>query len=197
VGTELTPAHERFLEVLRRGESRSAASAGIIASVRRQAWSLPTPRTDLLAILDEIIPFLRRFSVPPTITHTDFAPWNLRQNRGTIAAFDWDTAELDGLPMYDEVHHLMVVGLLIKRWTAERAHDCLLRFASSAPLGLRSEQVRALQVVYFIHAILRLLVQGHSDDHPMVGWFRDVLCRLHPPAVGWYGKRSLAGGLPG
>jgi hypothetical protein len=197
VGTELTPAHERFLEVLRGGESRSAASAGIIASVRRQAWSLPTPRTDLLAILDEIMPLLRCLPVPSTITHADFVPWNLRQDRGAIAAFDWDTAELDGLPLYDEVNHLMVVGLFIKHWTTEQAHDSLLKFASSAPLGLRPEQVHALQAVYFIHAILRFLVQGHSDGHPTVGWFRDVLCRLYPPAAGRNGKSLLRGGLRG
>jgi hypothetical protein len=195
VGTELTPAHERFLEVLRSSERPSAASAGIIASARRQAWSLPTPRTDLLAILDEIMPLLRRLPVPSTITHTDFVPWNLRQDRGAIAAFDWDTAELDGLPLYDEVHHLMVVGLLVHRWTTGRAFDCLQRFASSAPLGLRPEHARALQAVYFIHSILRFLVQGHSGDDPVVRWYREVLCRLHPPATGRHGKSPLSGGL--
>ena len=133
------------------------------------------------------MPLLKRLPVPRTITHTDFVPWNLRQDRDAIAAFDWDTAELDGLPLYDELHHQIVVGRLIRHWSVERAHDCLLRLASSAPLGLAPEPVRALQVVYFLHAILRFLTQGHADDHPLVAWFRDVLFRLHPPGVGRYG----------
>ena len=94
-------------------------------------------------MLDRLTPTLERLVVPTTIVHTDFVPWNLREKDGVIAAFDWDAAELDGLPLYDELHHELVVGHLVKRWTAERASAHLREVAWSAPLGLSPGQVRA------------------------------------------------------
>ena len=52
--------------------------------------------------------------IPSTIVHGDFAPWNLREHNGQIAAFDWEYAELDGLPLVDQTHYELQVGYLLK-----------------------------------------------------------------------------------
>jgi hypothetical protein len=185
-GTSLTAPHRAFLQRLSNGAIQSAASAGLLDALRRQARALPAPPMDLLAALDAIMPTLREMNVPKTITHTDVVPWNLRLCGGQIAAFDWDTAELDGLPQFDEIHHELMVGYCLHNWPVGRAETYLAAHAQAAPMGLRPPQVRALQTVYLIHSTVRMLMKGHADNHEMVQWYRDVLARVrrldHPPA---------------
>lgn len=178
VGSRLTPAHQRLLDALRGREEKPAAATGMIRSLRSRLRDAPSSCRGLSDVLDRLMPTLEGLVVPTTIVHTDFVPWNLRKKGGVIAAFDWDAAELDGLPLYDELHYELIVGHLIRRWTAEQASDRLQEFSLSAPLGLRPGPVRALQAVYLIHFLLRLVTHGHGEDDRMVVWYRRVLGRL-------------------
>ncbi len=202
VGSRLTPAHLRLLDALRGREVKPAAATGMIGSLRTRLRDAPSPWRGLSEVLDRLTPTLERLAVPTTIVHTDFVPWNLREKGGVIAAFDWDAAELDGLPLYDELHHELIVGYLVKRWTVERASRHLQEIASSAPLGLPPGQVRALQAVYLIHFLLRLATHGHDEDDRMVVWYRRVLAELAADQVETKvacgtGGSSWADGTPG
>jgi hypothetical protein len=130
---------------------------------------------DLSECLDRAMPILESTIVPKTITHTDFAPWNLRETSAGLAAFDWDTAELDGLPLYDRWHHELIVGYCIWNWNSQKAIDYLVAEMRARPLGLERDQVSALQVVFLVHEIARMVQQGHAREHEMVGYYRDCL----------------------
>lgn len=174
-GPAFTPAHREFLESLKTEAHKPADSSRLIHNLREAAKKLPSLGSVMSAALEEAMPVLRDTIVPATITHTDVVPWNLRNNGGTIAAFDWDTAELDGLPLFDEMHHEVMVGYCIDNWPVQRAAEYLSKFAGAGPEGLRAGQVRAIEVVYLVHSIVRLVNQGHAEDHEMVEWYRQVL----------------------
>ena len=123
-------------------------------------------------------PVLERLILTVTIVHGDFVPWNLRERHGAVAAFDWEYGELDGLPLIDELNHLLLVGYLFQGWAVERAYDRLLRLAASAPLGLSPDRVRALQLIYLLDTLLKFLNGGWNDDHPMAAWYQRLLVRL-------------------
>ena len=40
---------------------------------------------------------------------------------GSVAAFDWEYAQLDGLPYLDETHYRLQVGYLLNNWNLDRA----------------------------------------------------------------------------
>jgi hypothetical protein len=150
----------------------------MIRSLQARLSVLPNPGPRLLSLLDELRPTLQFLHVPSTIVHGDFAPWNLRQHENTIAAFDWEYAQLDGLPLIDETHFRLQVGYLLERWSDERAARELVTTTAAAPIGLSAQQVRALQTVYLLDMLARLLDEGYDPDDEMVAWYRRVLRRV-------------------
>jgi hypothetical protein len=181
----LSAAHRQFLASLRVGPTRPASQAGIVRSLRSRIASLTSPRSDLLAALDDALTLLDELALPTTILHGDFAPWNLRSSDGAVAAFDWEYAELDGLPLLDEIQHLLQVGFFLDDWTVDQAHDRLLALAASAPLGLRPEQVGALQMLSLLALLaraLRRLDDGFDSNRWLIARCRSLLDLLSAPA---------------
>ncbi len=63
-----------------------------------------------LKLLDESL------LIPTSVVHGDFTPWNIKQNKiHGIQAFDWENAEIDGLPGLDLIHFLTSVQILLKK----------------------------------------------------------------------------------
>jgi hypothetical protein len=179
---EPADGHRRFLDNLRTNQLRPAGDTVFARSLDGHSRLLDG-RPMLRELLGDLLALLRALRVPATTVHGDFVPWNLRQHRGDIAAFDWEYAQFDGLPLIDETHHLLAVGYLLKRWTPEHACRRLLEVASAAPLGLTSRAVRALQLSYLLDYVLRLFREGHGDDYPRVAWCRQIIERLAPAAL--------------
>jgi hypothetical protein len=177
-GTRLTPAHRQFLKALRIGPMKPATATALVGTLPARIAALPSPCPDLAAIFDEVLPELERLVLPETIIHGDFVPGNLCEYRGNIAAFDWEYGELSGVPLIDELYHLLIVGYQIEGWTIDRACDSLAEVASSSALGLRPEQIRAIQVVLLLYLLVRFLSEGYDRNHDMVAWFLNVLARL-------------------
>jgi hypothetical protein len=181
---KFTAAHGRFLRSLQ-GERKPAAQTRLVAMLPARIAALPE-RADprgLAAHLQSILRVLQTTVVPSTIVHGDFAPWNLRAHRGEIAAFDWEYAELDGVPLFDEAHFRLQVGYLLHGWSPEQALRCLDAMASANTLSLAPAQVRALQAVYFIDNLVRLLAEGYDADDEMLAWYRQTLRMLAPEAA--------------
>jgi hypothetical protein len=177
-----TPAHQYFLETLHRGSHKPAAYTAMMRSLTQRVPLLPVIGDRLQSILEEITPTLEATKVPWTIVHGDFAPWNLRQSGGRISAFDWEYAQLDGLPLIDETHFRLQVGYLLHHWSDEHAARELADVAASAPLGFTAQQARALQVVYLVDMLARLIEEGYDPNDEMLTWYRRVLRRLSPSA---------------
>jgi Ser/Thr protein kinase RdoA (MazF antagonist) len=143
--------------------------------------ALAPDHTGLAGLLDRFTPILEAMSVRSTIVHGDFAPWNLRLNHGRISAFDWEYAELDGLPLIDEAHYTLQLGYLLHNWSIDQAAQALHEFAESRPLSLEPVQVRAILAVYILDQLARLLAEGYPVGDDMVSWYRKLLLRIEAP----------------
>lgn len=175
-------AHERFLASLHCGSHKPAACTAMIRSLRARLPRLPVYDNCLQLAFDEILATLDDCDVPATIVHGDFAPWNLRQHGDRISAFDWEYAQLDGLPLIDQTHFVLQVGYLLDHWTDKRAATELMEVASLSPLGLTCEQARALQGIYLIDMLARLIEEGYDPNDDMLAWYRRLLRRVSPAA---------------
>jgi len=180
----LTPAHRQFLRSLEGAQRLPAAATPLVEALPGRIAALPQDQSQLRAILVDALPHLERVVVPVTIVHGDFAPWNLREHNGQIAAFDWEYAQPGGLPLLDEVHFCLQVGYLIDGWDARRAAEYLAAMAAPGVTPYAPEGVRALQVVYFLDQLVRLLAEGYGSENDMVTWYRHLLAQLaDAPAV--------------
>ena len=177
----LTPAHALLLARLRTGRSKLAAETRMLATIASRLSSLPHAPPELRQSLDALMPMLQEMQVPVTIVHGDFAPWNLRLHEGRISAFDWEYAELDGLPLIDETHFALQVGYLIEKWDLAAAQQALRPMADDRPLGLEPKQAQALQAVYLLDNVTRLLDEGYDADDAMIAWYRQLLTTLAAP----------------
>ncbi|MEJ5238583.1 phosphotransferase [Limisphaera sp. VF-2] len=65
---------------------------------------------------------LAEVQVAPALVHGDFAPWNLRVERGTGRCWvlDWERGREGGLAGWDWAYWVVQVGLLVRRWSPER-----------------------------------------------------------------------------
>jgi len=173
---KLTPAHLRFLEALQLGPARPAAESGFVRSLAARLAALRPADADLSEAFAALSRRLTGMSVPATVIHGDFTPWNLRRDGDMVTAFDWEYATLDGLPVLDETHHELQVGYLIDKWSVDRAAAALDRRAANHPQFAATDVV-ALQAVYLLDAAVRLAEEGYATDDPMLRWHRALLAR--------------------
>ena len=178
----LTPAHHDLLTALRSGPTIWANESNMIASLDARLVNLDSSYARrLLDVLDALRPTLATLRVPSTVVHGDFAPWNLRVHNGSIAAFDWEYAQLDGLPLIDETHFRLQVGYLLHNWSDKRAaHELHKAAAEAAPSIVMVKQAQALQCIYVIDMLARLLEEGYDLKDEMILWYRRVLRRIAP-----------------
>ena len=170
----------------------SYGTLGLLASLRSSRTQLATDcdmiallpqrimrRPDLIEAFHDALPVLAHTRVPSTIIHGDFAPWNLREHDGCTVAFDWEYAELDGLPFIDETHYRLQVGYLLDGWDLRRAGQCLQQMRANNDLSLSTEQMRAIQIIYLIDQLARLFTEGYDEsENDMVGWYCKLLREL-------------------
>jgi hypothetical protein len=171
-------AHQLFLSRLRIGPNKPAAETRFVRDLDSRLASLTAPPADVTDTFEHFRPILEELSVPATIIHGDFAPWNLRIHQGRISAFDWEYGEVDGLPLIDETHYQLQVGTELHGWDALRAAQYLHESAMSRPLNLAAPEVRALQAVYLLDNVVRLLHEGYAHDHELVAKYRALMTKL-------------------
>jgi hypothetical protein len=177
-----------LLRSMRSDRLQPACESNLVATLLQRISDLPIPRPELDDALEEILPILEQTRVPSTIIHGDFAPWNLRADNGKVVAFDWEYAELDGLPLFDETHYRLQVGYLLDSWDIARACAALEEMQLHNDLSLSIAQVRAIQAVYLIDNLTRLFAEGYDEaENDMVGWYLKLLGQLVP------GRKELVG----
>lgn len=161
---EPTLMHWRLLASLRSGERRPVAASHMFRNIERRVLQLANPVPAMNSALKSVRPVAEKLTLPATIVHGDFAPWNLRMQGRELRAFDWEYGEIDGIPLVDELHHDFQVGFLLRGWGLERASAYLRSVQISNHMGLQAAQVAALQVVYLLDVCSRRLEAGHSTD---------------------------------
>ena len=124
-GKSVTPKMSQsklaLLASLRSDRIQFASESNMVATLSQRINALPIDGDKLRDALDEIMSTLQQMRVPSTIVHGDFAPWNLREHDGTTTAFDWEYAEVDGLPLFDQTHYALQVGYLLDNWKLTQA----------------------------------------------------------------------------
>lgn len=174
---ELAAPEHALLAALRGAELRTAAGTAFVRGLQARIAALPASHRWLLRTLEALLPRLEWMRVPATVVHGDFTPWNIRVHGGTAAAFDWEYAEPDGLPLVDQCNHLLLVGYLVHGWTTETALAELRAMSYAAPLGLDPSDVEALQIVQLLDLVTRFLAEGAGAE-PMTHWFMQLLLQL-------------------
>jgi len=115
-----------------------------------QARELPNP---LLQRLPER-------TVPATLQHGDFAPWNIKVSpaSGAWTVLDWERGELAGIPGWDWFHYVLQPAILVERLPVAglvQRMEGLLRseafLAYAERAGIRGCE-RELALAYLIHA---------------------------------------------
>jgi hypothetical protein len=171
-----TDLHRELLETMQHGRRQRASDCQMMTRLQRDVRQRP----ELVERLHSILPILSETSVPSTVVHGDFAPWNLREDRGALCAFDWEYGELDGLPFIDEIHFRLQVGHEMRAWSPGDAADFLLEHARRKPLALSSRQVQAIQQVALIDQLARLFGEGYDRSNEMLTWYEELLGLITP-----------------
>jgi len=155
----LSSMHSRFLATLSTGPEGPLGATEMLRTLERRLESEPRlePTAELLVTLR---PRIDDLVVRRTITHGDFAPWNVRQSAGSIAAFDWEDASLDGLPLIDALHHSLQVGLLLNKWNLTKADECLMSFAAEPRRSIDREGACILEALYLMDQAARVVESG-------------------------------------
>jgi hypothetical protein len=175
-----TDAHREFLASLQTPVTVRAAFTAAVAELPTRLLALSAPHPELMETYYRILPTLQKFDVPITITHGDFAPWNLRMHEGRIGAFDWEYGEPSSLPLMDEIHFRLQSGWLLENWTTQDAVHCLRGLANTRPLGLAPPHVDAIAIIYLLDALARLIAEGYGEEQDVVLWHSQLLTRLSP-----------------
>lgn len=172
----LSAMHDRFLATLSAGPKAPIRATEMLSTLERRLGSEPRlrPAAELLGTLR---PLVNDLAVERTITHGDFAPWNLRQSGGSIAAFDWEDASIDGLPLIDALHHRLQVGLLLNRWNLSKADECLMSFAAEPRRSIDREGACILEALYLMDQAARL-AEGGATPVLHTALLRRVAARL-------------------
>jgi hypothetical protein len=159
---ESTSVHDRFLASLQGQQCRPVTASQLFGNIERRVAVLADRPPILRIALDGVRPILERLSMPSTIVHGDFAPWNLRIQGRQVRAFDWEYGELDGIPLVDDLHHALQAGFLLRGWALERALTYLGSVQAANRLSLRAEEIAAIEVLYLVDVCSRRLEEGHS-----------------------------------
>lgn len=151
----LEPSLLERLQTLQTEESMPVHQSSIWERIEAGLPFLPAPfqqeASFLQATVRAIFHFFEGQTVPRTILHGDFAPWNVCRLPEGLGLIDWEHAIPDGLPGLDLIHWKVQVGLLLKKQSPRTLVRSLLsELASSSPLPLP-----ALLKLYFCWKIAR------------------------------------------
>lgn len=166
-GARITPDHRRLLDAMETRERSPASTSGFLQSLIERGREASIPHLDLARHLCQIQLALQGTSVPETVVHGDFTPWNLRRHHARLSAFDWEYGHLDGLPLIDELHYQLQAGLMLRDWSAEDAW----RHLRSAGHALTDDAYpvtvfHALHLTMLLDLVLRRHQEGHPADSP-------------------------------
>ena len=173
--TKLGDTHRRFLEALETHQTHRLPVHPFIQGLCERLRRRPELAAAGMPLLGDALRELDAVSLPATLMHGDFAPWNLRLTADGLRAFDWEYGVFDGLPGLDELHHVWQTGMLLEKQDAELAVRALDAQARSLPYGLDAMRAAALVSVYLVHGLLQRFELGCDGD--------DVLLRAYRTAV--------------
>jgi hypothetical protein len=162
----MTAAHRLFLARLQEGPPRSARESGLVRQLHRRAERWYPADATFQRLLRQLDADLTPLVLPSAVVHGDFAPWNVRMDRGRLRAFDWEYGSVDGLPHLDALHHELQVGRLLDRWSPDEMTAELRRYAAR-DLGAGAGAALTIARLYLADRCLRMAEEtgdAHDED---------------------------------
>jgi hypothetical protein len=130
----------------------------LIRRVRARVAGRGTLRAELRPMFERALASLVGCTVPTTVVHGDFAPWNILLEQGAVRVHDWEDASLQGIPGWDQIFFSLQVGLIKRRWAAAALQAGAEQLLRDRPVYYSARQYRALVTIVLIDALVR-----HSD----------------------------------
>lgn len=142
-GVELTPGHHAFLTTLTGGPARPAAETHLLRSLDA---SLPSTGGERKAfqIASELLAGCR---FDQTVLHGDFQPENLRNSENGVVAFDWEHGDIDGLPLFDAIYHVIHTSFLRLGCSVDQTLRRLSDHYQERCAGFTGDQTRAISIL--------------------------------------------------
>jgi hypothetical protein len=105
---------------------------------------------------------------PVAVHHGDLMPSNLRIGAdGAFAAFDWEWGTCRGFPHLDLLQYVLLILLLLRRWSLPAAADYAARWlASRRELGIGLDVARVLTRLAALDRWVNGRDDGAPDDRP-------------------------------
>ncbi|MBX3069826.1 MAG: glycosyltransferase [Thermomicrobiales bacterium] len=132
-----SPLHEEVLAALESEEVRPLRESETVSLLQNSISGQGDVARELHDALQAILSDHGDDLVPRVIEHGDFAPWNLKSHLDRLAAFDWEFATQDGLPLVDRVHFELQKNLLLDHGPLEAGLPRLEAVVKRSPLPER------------------------------------------------------------
>ena len=128
--------------------------------------------------------------VPSTLTHGDFAPWNIRvRPDGDWCVLDWERGELMGVPGWDWFHYVIQPAILVKHLNTRSLLEEIQKLLNSAQFQAYADKagIRGLEQ----HLLLAYLLHRAEVIRPAEGLeqtralLEGMLARMKPSGSTW------------
>jgi len=109
-------------------------------------------------------------NLPTTLAHGDFAPWNVRVDRGAARAamFDWEQGLAEQFLLWDAFHFETMVRILVRREhftaAAKGVIEAVLRLPLTQAFQISAEQTHTLYLAYLADMIVRWFQERHTSS---------------------------------
>jgi len=175
----LTTSHHELLSRLQLPSRKPALSTAFMEALPDRVQSASADIQPIArAALRRSQSLLDSLEVSPTINHGDFAPWNLRVTRASIAAFDWEYGLIDGLPLLDEIHHQFQTDFLLHGATMRQVLNRLRVQRVTRHHGYTHNHLLGLQTTYALHHLVQRRELGYHRSDTLTTRLLEVLTAL-------------------
>lgn len=175
----ITEAHKDFLNGLSSGVAVPASQLEPFVSLPTEINSTTGQLHDhLVRVWNSVNEVFADLILTATIVHGDFAPWNLRIKQGLISAFDWEYGYEIGLPLLDEIHHVIQTGYLIHGWTVREANEALAVLEHQHSMVISHRVFVAIQSVSIAFLLLKQFWSGEGNTEFLMDLLGSSLHRL-------------------
>lgn len=159
-GIELTPDHVAFLDALRGGPLKPASETHLM---RTLGQALPAAGEQRRAF-QFAAGLLSNSRFNRTLVHGDFQPENLRRSAGGVIAFDWEYGDIDGLPLFDTIYHVIHTSLVSMRSSIEQTIARLGDAYREHCGAFTEDQARAMTIICALSFSTRLIGDAEQPD---------------------------------
>lgn len=173
--TQFTPSHLAFvLELAQKTTDQHKDSASKQAAEFRARFNLIRSQVDRAweKRLDDALKALEALtdlSVPTSLSHGDFTPWNTFLSNDRLYVFDWEYAE-NGRPLSNDIIHFILNETKIRSQPANEKLEVAMACLTRHWTDIQKETVPSLLLIYLLTQTLRQIERPPSTNQRSRTW---------------------------